>query len=214
MNAQCKSVEFDPLHEYLQHIYFMVSVRDYSYYNARKLDPIVWLTFIWCLKIFLQVVDLFLSLLFGKSLLKGSSKEQKDASTTYEKSAHIVKVLSRGTINLASNHDEANFLYMHDSYVHPNYILEHKNVILKTVKKDRAIFCVSDEDVSAYSSTLGPFLLANLFTSATKLIILPIKHFHRLAEERGDPFTTDNLKVTIIHMTTRCGSTLLGIPLT
>ena len=187
----------------------MVSVHDYTYYKLRKLDPLVWFTFIRCVKLFLQLFDVFVQLLGGSSILKGSKKEQKEAGR-YEKSAHVLKVVSRGAIMYDVNHDETNFLYLHHSYVHPNYILKHENAILLTVKNDRAIFCVSDKDVSAYSSKTGPFVNPNLFISATKLIVLPIEHFHRLAKDRGDPFEKDDIRITIIHMTGRCGSTIIG----
>ena len=38
------------------------------------------------------------------------------------------------------------------------------------------------------------------------MVIIPLNHFHRLAAEVGDPKT----KVACIHMTARCGSTLLS----
>ena len=110
---------------------------------------------------------------------------------------------------MIENHDEANFLYLHDSYLHPSVILKQDNIVLKGVNAKYAIFCVSDENICALDTSIGPFAWANMFVAANKLVFLPIKHFHRLAEESGDPFR-NNVKISMIHMTARCGSTLLG----
>ena len=185
------------------------SVKDYGYYKMRKLDPIIWFLLILVVKALLYIMDIFLRLCFDVSLLNGTRLEQ-ERSKEYEHSGHILKIYGRGTISLFGNHDETNFLYLHDKYVHPNYILEHENVSLMGVDDKRAYFCVSNKDVDPFDSSTGPFLWANTFIAAEKLLILDIAHFHRLAECRGDPFQKDNLKITIIHMTTRCGSTLIG----
>ena len=187
----------------------MVSVNDYSYYSLRIWDPIFWFGFIRCIKGILFIIDIVVSSIFGYSILNGSNEEKK-LSAQYEYSAHLVKVLARGTINLIENHDKDNFLYIHDSYVHPSLILKNDNIILKGLNARYAIFCVSDKNICTLDTSIGPFAWANAFIAADKLIFLPIKQFHRLAEESGDPFRK-NLKISMIHMTARCGSTLLGI---
>ena len=186
----------------------MASVNDYSYYLLRKWDPIFWFGFIKALKLILFLFDKILELFFGSSLLRGTSEERK-LSKNYENSAHVVKVIGRGTICLIENHDESNFLYLHESYQHPSFIAKHDNIVLKGVNKKHAIFCVSEKNVCTLDTSIGPFAFINMFIAAKKLIFLPLKSFHRLAEEIGDPFKND-LKVVMIHMTARCGSTLLG----
>ena len=59
---------------------------------------------------------------------------------------------------------------------------------------------------------INSFAFINIFVAAQKLIFLPLEHFHRLAEEIGSPFR-NGLDVVMIHMTARCGSTLLGTSL-
>ena len=184
------------------------SIKDYSYYSLRKWDPIFWFGFLKILKIALSILDKVFVLILGKSILEGSKEELK-LSKQYENSAHLVKVLGRGTINLIDNHDKSNFLYVHDSYQHPSYILKHDNIVLKGLDNEHAIFCVSDPHVCALDTSIGPFAFINTFVAAQKLIFLPLEHFHRLAEEIGSPFQ-NGLDVVMIHMTARCGSTLLG----
>ena len=182
----------------------------YSYYTKRTLDPIIWLTFIRCINLILTIFDFILDRIFGSSFLHGSKRERIEAANTYEKSAHIVRIITKGTINLSAYHDETNFISIHDSFTHPNFVLENKNVILKTITKDKAIFFVSDKNVNAYDAKYGPFSFGNIFVTAKYLVILPIHSFHRLAEEAGDPIKRNRTKITIIHMTARCGSTLLS----
>jgi hypothetical protein len=186
----------------------MVSVHDYSYYSLRIWDPIFWFGFIKIIKAILFIADLILSYIIGYSLLNGSSTE-RERSKQYEYSAHMVNVYARGTINLIENHDKENFLYVHDSYVHPGLILKRDNVVLMGMNAKYAIFCVSDQNICTLDTSIGPFAWVNTFIAANKLIFLPMQHFHRLAEESGDPFG-NNIRVSMIHMTARCGSTLLG----
>ena len=93
--------------------------------------------------------------------------------------------------------------------MHPSYILRRDNVVLKGVNTKHAIFCVSDDNVCTLDTSIGPYAFVNTFIAAEKLIFLPLKHFHRLASENGNPFN-NNIRITMIHMTARCGSTLLG----
>ena len=182
----------------------------YSYYSKRALDPIIWVTFMRSINLILLFCDFLFDSIFGLSFLHGSKKERTEATNCYEKSAHVLKIVARGTINLACHHDESNFIYIHDSFTHPKYILENKNVYLKTITKEKVIFFVSDRDVNAYDAKNGPFSFGNIFINAKYLIVLPIDSFNRLAEEAGDPIAKHGAKITIIHMTARCGSTLLG----
>lgn len=69
----------------------------------------------------------------------------------------------------------------------------------------RAYFCISDPNVDVTNSKVYPFIFLAHKLVAKKMIIMPLKHFHRVAAELGDPCT----KVACIHMTTRCGSTLM-----
>ena len=82
--------------------------------------------------------------------------------------------------------------------------------MLKGLDNKYAIFCVSDPLVCTLDTSIGPFAFINTFVAAQKLIFLPLEHFHRLAEETGSPFR-NGLDVVMIHMTARCGSTLLGM---
>ena len=188
----------------------MVSAKDYKCYMARPYaDPIFWFIFVWLMKGLFRVVDIPLKLFFSYSLLHGKTPDRMLADN-YENSAHVVNVVTRAACSLAHHKNERNFLFYHDSYVHPKYILNNDNVNLYEVFEDRVIFTVSDKDVAVSDSKNGPFYWGNCFIAAEKLIILPMKHFHRLAEESGDPTLDNHLNIIMIDFTLRSGSTLLG----
>ena len=186
----------------------MLFVSEYWYYSLRNYDQIFWFGFLRIVKFVLWILDRISFVVHGTSILNGTQHE-REQSKSYENSAHVVKVLGRGTICLSENHNEDNFLYLHESYQHPSYILKHDNIVLKGVNHDHAIFVVTAKDVCALDTSIGPFAYINTFIAAEKLIFLSLEHFHRLAEEAGSPFK-NGLDVIMIHNTGRCGSTLLG----
>ena len=54
---------------------------------------------------------------------------------------------------------------------------------------------------------IAPFMFLAQYDVSKRLIIMPHNSFNRLSAEIGDP---QDRKITIVNMTTRCGSTLLG----
>ena len=98
-----------------------------------------------------------------------------------------------------------NFCWWHEKYINPNYVLEYDNITLMGLTPTRAYFCVSDPNVDVTNSKLYPFIFLAHKLVTKKLIIMPLKHFHHLATDLGDP----HVSVFCIHMTTRCGSTLM-----
>ncbi len=149
------------------------------------------------------LVDTLLDLITGVSLISGSRREREKAAD-YENSAQIVSVIWRAKCAALSVTKITDFLYKHEEYVNPEYVLKHKNATLMAVEKDYALFAISDPSVDVYDSQFSFLVIAD-FEQAKKLVIIPIKSFHRLADELGDP----KVPVAMTAMTTRCGSTLL-----
>ena len=56
-----------------------------------------------------------------------------------------------------------------------------------------------------YNIKRAPFIWITQFHSADRVVSMPLKSFHRLADEIGDPTCHS---VTLLGMTGRCGSTL------
>ena len=137
-------------------------------------------------------------LLFGLTLTKGSLQERNEASS-YEKSAQIVNVIWRAWFKETERHDLSNFLYTHDKFVHPEYVIDKKHITLHSIFKDHVLFCVSDPDENIYDTKKYPFVWIGQFLVAQKLVIMPISSFHRVAEKVGDP----KVPVLGINMTAR-----------
>ena len=97
-------------------------------------------------KFIFNVVDIFLDILFGYTLQYGSWQDRKK-SEEYENSAQVVNVVSRGAYSIVLLHQLHNFLWLHEKYVHPRYVLQRDNITLMGITPTHAFFCVSDPDV-------------------------------------------------------------------
>jgi len=156
----------------------------------------------------LTVLDLMLEPILHISLTLGSRKEREEAKL-YDRYAHKVTVWARATTVVPWVKDLRNFLHTHHSYLSPSYILTNDNVTLLSITSQFAIFSESSPQVRATDSKVSPFYWEGTYVHAEYLLLLPIKHLHTLAKEAGDP-TYGDRRVSLIHMTTRCGSTILG----
>ncbi len=169
------------------------------------MDELIPYALLLLIKQLLWVVELFTDLLFGYTLTGGSKKEREEAKE-YEKSAHLVSVKWRARpIDLIPCSLD-NFFYVHEKYIDPRYILKNVHVTLFTVEKDCVVFCVSDPEVNVYDTITYPWVFFAHYYIVKKLIIMPLNMFNQLADELGDP----NVDVSLVHMTARCGSTLIS----
>ncbi len=159
---------------------------------------------LWLTQLIYQALDALFYSVSGTSLLYGSRQEQEEANRL-EKSAQIVNIVWRAKFNIFRVTRKQYFLYYHDKYVRPDYVLQHENVTLLAVEKDYAMFAVTDPKENMYDSSKFPFLFVSQYLETKKLVIMPIRSFHKLADELGDP----EVPVAMTAMTTRCGSTLL-----
>ncbi len=169
-----------------------------------KGSSVFMLVFVPLVNVWLLIIDFFLDLVLGKTITGGSREERKEAEK-YEKSAHLVDIVMKAKAYMAKATSLNNFVYKHNRYVHPEYILRHKNVTLMGIEKDRALFAVSDPTDCVYDTAISPYFNSRQFTIVKQLVVLPIRSFHKLAESIGDP----KFPVAIVAMTARCGSTLL-----
>ena len=70
------------------------------------------------LKLIIKLADFTIKLLFKVSILEGSEQEREIAERE-GRTVQIVKIWTRATVNLALAHDLSNFLFTHETYVHP-----------------------------------------------------------------------------------------------
>ncbi len=117
----------------------------------------------------------------------------------------MVRVLLRAQYIPALPADRSNFLYVHERYADPaEVVLRSDRVTLMDLDREWAIFCVSDPEDDVCDTRKYPFMFLSQFARARRLVLLPARFLHRLAEEAGDP----SARVAVINMTARCGSTL------
>ena len=113
-------------------------------YSGQKGGIFYWVI---CLSRFaISVVDFFLNILFGCTIQYGT-REERRRSEKYENSAQVVNVMARGTYSVLLIKQLYNFVWYHERYVHPRYVLEHDNITLMGITPTHAFFCVSDTEV-------------------------------------------------------------------
>ncbi len=164
----------------------------------------------WFLQIILfllQIVEWVTDLLFGFTFRGGTKQERREAHRSYEKSAQLVNILHHARYHqLMDMFDLSYYLYKHERYVSPEYVLDKSNVALYFVTKTHAVFSVAEPGDDFYDTNRIPFCAMAFEVLAKKLLIVPMSSFHRLAEELGDP----KVPVCFFGMTARCGSTLMS----
>ncbi len=172
----------------------------------RRIDGVLVLGLLLVAKSVLWALEQVTDLLIGYKFTSGWREERRKAWLHHEHSAQLVHVVAKAHHIEVTTHSSKNFLYVHEKYVSPRYVLENKNVSLFTLDKTHVYFCVSDPDVDVYDTVKFPFVFMAHYTQAKKLVIMPWESFHRMADELGNP----KVPVCLVNMTARCGSTLIS----
>ena len=74
-----------------------------------------------------------------------------------------------------------NFMTIHEDWVETEYVLANNNVTLQGVNRTHAWFCVTNPSVDVYSPDFLPFVFANQFVMADKLVIVSLDVLHQMA---------------------------------
>ncbi len=109
--------------------------------------------------------------------------------------------------------DEVYTVYRHLRYCSPRLALESDRCSLAYVTRTEAVFGLCDDndgkdkdEEELYDTVRHPFHPIAVHERCSKYLVVPMRSFHRLAEECGDP----KHDVVVVTMTMRCGSTLLS----
>lgn len=173
-----------------------------TFATEQKVDPAF---AYWCLcllKYAIGILDSIVDFFTGRSILRGTKAERKKANHA-DKSAQLVNIRWRAALNWHNLTDLSNFIWTHDSYVDPSFVLADKRIVLYGFDETRVYFSVSEKNL--LDIKIFPFLFMAQFSHANQLIIMPHSSFLRLAMGMGDLDSS----VSIINMTGRSGSTLL-----
>ena len=102
----------------------------------------------------LTLIDIFLDQMLGYNLQQGSREERKK-SEEYEYSAQVVNLLGRGLYSPLQPYQLHNFVWQHEKYVHPSYVLDQDNITLMGVTPSHVFFCVSDPHFDVYKTKVN-----------------------------------------------------------
>ena len=72
-------------------------------------------------------------------------------------------------------------MIIHADWVKPAFVLSGDHVTLAGVNRTHAWFCVTDTGVDVYSSSATPFVFANQYYMADKLVIVRLDVLHQMA---------------------------------
>lgn len=136
----------------------------------------------------------------------GVEKTRRDTKSglNFRSGAHVQDIKWRRKMHPLVIADQSNFITFHNSFKHPNYVLE-PHISLYCVTKTEAVF-VELERKKDILYTSDSNLYTAQFKQATRMITMPLGVFHKIAQDLGDP----RVPVVLISSTGRCGATLLS----
>ena len=140
--------------------------------------------------------------------LNGTAKKQHEARLphNYRRSAHVLNVLFSHQFCPAQQTTFGDFLYTHNRFEDPQYIIDNNNITLLMINENYAVFCEPEEKgMHLWRASYGSFLRPTQMKFCRRLLVVPLTTFHRLADEIGDP----DGEIIFLFNTARCGSTLL-----
>ena len=121
----------------------------------------------------LWVLDLILDLLFSYTTRHGSLNERLKTES-YEYSAQLVDIITWGAPTFALIQPK-HYVWKHERYLHPRYVLEHDNITLMGLTPTHAFFCVTDPGVDVRNIKVS-VLYTNYNKSLNNLLT---QHFRR-----------------------------------
>ncbi|XP_012944564.1 uncharacterized protein LOC106013418 [Aplysia californica] len=122
----------------------------------------------------------------------------------YESCVQVQRIIHRGRFSTMNHPRPWDFIGLHENFTHPQVLLS-PYVSLYCVTETHAYFLQHPDDVDVHHSRTSPFMYMAQFEHAITLYCIPLGHFHKLADEVGNP----QIPVIWISNTGRCGSTLL-----
>ena len=102
----------------------------------------------------ITLIDILLDHILGYTIQQGTRQERKK-SGEYEYSAQVVNLLGRGAYSPFQPHQLNNFVWRHDKYVHPKYVLDHDNITLMGVTPSHVFFCVTKPNFDIYETKVN-----------------------------------------------------------
>ena len=124
----------------------------------------------------------------------------------YHISTHVLTIRLRYRFDkILSKPSKNDFIMTHHGFVHPEDVLKD-NITLYMLSTFEAMFIELPPHINIFDSNFASFVKEGQFNSGTRIYIMPIKSFYKLADEVGRPQSP----LIFLGHTSRCGSTLLS----
>jgi len=134
-------------------------------------------------------------------------REIRSDKRLYDQSAQVVDIVAFKPFCLLRSYKMNNFIYTHNRFENPQYVIDNDNVSLYKIEANRVIFVEArDKDMLLWKSEYSSFLRLAQLTYGVRFIFVPLYAFHRMSDAIGDPKAT----ITFLINTGRCGSTLMN----
>ena len=166
--------------------------------------------FIWVPYIF---ADIILYFIIGYSFRRGWRREIQEAKSDYRKSAQLVDLWATGRLITLCQPELLNFLYSHKQYIDPNRLLDpedpYSKALLWSVEREYAVFSLQPDDLT--DTRKFPFHIWFMWDLPSQLLLIPHDDFIRLGAlmKQKREALPSKPKLVFVHMSARCGSTLL-----
>jgi len=124
----------------------------------------------------------------------------------YSRCAHVLDIVLFNKFDYLQNCSIKDYTLSHNRFENPQYIFDNDHVSLITINEENAIFGVAKKKgMHLWKFEYYTFMRLGQMFYCNQLILVPLNHFHRMAEELGDP----KGQLIFLFNTARCGSTLL-----
>ena len=158
--------------------------------------------------LFILLVKTYSAIQYVWWFLNGTNAEIRKSKqpANYHISTHVLTIRLKYRFDkILSKPSKYDFIMTHHGFVHPRDVLKD-NITLYVLSTLEAIFIELPSTINIFDSNFTSFVKEGQFNSGTRIYIMPIKSFYKLADEVGRPQSP----LIFLGHTSRCGSTLLS----
>lgn len=124
----------------------------------------------------------------------------------YDRCAQVLDIVSFNQFDNVQHGSIEDYILSHNRFENPKYIFDNDHISLITINEENAIFgAAKQKGRHLWKLDYCSFMRKTEVLNSNQLILVPLNHFHRMAEELGDP----KGQLIFLFSTGRCGSTLL-----
>lgn len=138
----------------------------------------------------------------------GTNRKISDSQkpNNYERCVQVLDVVLFYAFDSMVCTSRSNFICRHNRFEDPRYIFDNDHVTLITLDDKYAIFGEARrKGMQLWKMDFSAFMKLAQLEYCDRLLLVPLDHFHRMAEELGDPRS----EIVFLFNVGRCGSTFM-----